>query len=130
MHLQIRAVPAKSPPNLAEFLQVLADAKINLVAAGGGYVESGGEFVFAVEDGQEDAAMAALSLDYQPRLVRPKRCLLDDEPGQLLSCITDAMAENAGSKRVIKDILVGAEKEDGKVIVQVWSEEPGPPPAS
>jgi hypothetical protein len=125
MHLQIRAVPAKSPPNLAEFLKVLADAKVNLIAAGGGFLESGGEFVFAVEDGEEDKAMAALVPDYKPRLVTPKRCLLTDEPGQLLGCINDAIAANAGTKRVVKDILVGANREDGFVVVQVWSEEPG-----
>ena len=126
MHQQIRSVPALSPPNLADFLTVLADAGINLAGASGSNVESGGEFAFAVEDGQEQAAMDALfAAKYRPRLVQPKVCLLEDTPGQLLACITDAIAENQGTGRVIKDILVGANREDGKVVVQVYSEEPG-----
>lgn len=124
MHLQIRSVPAQSPPNLAAFLKVLADADINLAGASGSDVESGGEFAFAVEDGQEEAAMAALmAADYHPRLVEPKICRLEDSPGQLLACITEAIAENEGTGRVIKDILVGAQKEDGMIVVQVYSEE-------
>ena len=126
MHQQIRSVPALSPPNLADFLRVLADADINIGGASGSDVESGGEFAFAVEDGQEEAAMDALrSAGYTPRLVEPKVCLLEDTPGQLLACITDAISANQGSGRVIKDILVGANREDGKVVVQVYSEDPG-----
>ena len=129
MHQQIRSVPALSPPNLADFLRVLADADINIGGASGSDVESGGEFAFAVEDGQEQAAMDALvAAGYKPRLLEPKRCLLEDTPGQLLACITDAIAENRGTGRVIKDILVGANKEDGKVVVQVYSEGPGDRP--
>ena len=125
MHQQIRSVPALSPPNLADFLTVLADAGINLAGASGSNVESGGEFAFAVEHGQEQAALDALTAkDYKPRLVEPKVCFLDDEPGQLLACISDAIAENDGTGRVIKDILVGAQPQDGKIVVQVYSEEP------
>ena len=129
MHQQIRTVPKLSPPNLAAFLKVLADADINIGGASGSNVESGGEFAFAVEDGQEQAAMDALfAAKYRPRLVQPKVCLLEDTPGQLLACITDAIAENANTGRVIKDILVGANREDGKVVVQVYSEGPGDRP--
>jgi len=129
VHQQIRTVPKLSPPNLAAFLQVLADADINIGGASGSNVESGGEFAFAVEDGKEQAAMNALKkASYKPRLVQPKVCLLEDTPGQLLACITDAIAENANTGRVIKDILVGANREDGKVVVQVYSEGPGDRP--
>jgi hypothetical protein len=129
VHQQIRSVPALSPPNLADFLTVLADAGINIGGASGSDIESGGEFAFAVQDGQEDAAMAALkAANYQPRLVEPKRCLLEDSPGQLLACITEAIAENEGTGRVIRDILIGAQPEDGLVVVQVFSEEPGQRP--
>ena len=126
MHQQIRTVPRLSPPDLAAFLKVLADADINIGGVSGSNVESGGEFAFAVEDGKEQAAMNALKkASYKPRLVQPKVCLLEDTPGQLLACITDAISANQGSGRVIKDILVGANKEDGKVVVQVYSEDPG-----
>ena len=125
MHQQIRSVPALSPPNLADFLTVLADAGINLAGASGSNVESGGEFAFAVAHGQEQAALDALTkAGYAPRLVEPKVCFLVDEPGQLLACIQDAIAENEGTGRVIKDILVGAQPQDGNVVVQVYSEEP------
>ena len=63
-----------------------------------------------------------------PASLEPKRCLLEDTPGQLLACITDAIEANQGSGRVIKDILVGANREDGKVVVQVYSEGPGDRP--
>ena len=129
MHQQIRTVPKLSPPNLAAFLKVLADADINIGGASGSNVESGGEFAFAVEDGQEQAAMDALfAAKYKPRLVKPKVCLLEDTPGQLLACITGAIEANQGSGRVIKDILVGANREDGKIVVQVYSEGPGDRP--
>jgi hypothetical protein len=52
VHQQIRSVPALSPPNLADFLTVLADAGINIGGASGSDIESGGEFAFAVHDGQ------------------------------------------------------------------------------
>ena len=129
MHQQIRTVPKLSPPDLAAFLKVLADAGINIGGVSGSNVESGGEFAFAVEDGQEQAAMDALKdAKYKPRILEPKRCLLDDTPGQLLACITDAISENRGTGRVIKDILVGANREDGKIVVQVYSEGPGEGP--
>jgi hypothetical protein len=125
VHQQIRTVPRLSPPDLAAFLKVLADADINIGGVSGSNVESGGEFAFAVEDGQEKAAMDALkAAGYKPRILEPKRCLLEDTPGQLLACITDAISENQGTGRVIKDILVGANREDGKIVVQVYSEGP------
>ena len=71
MHKQIRVVPAKSPADLKAFLEVLAAARINIVAAGGSDVEQGGEFAFAVTDGQEADAIALLrDAGYQPREAR------------------------------------------------------------
>lgn len=129
MHLQIRSVPALSPPNLADFLKVLAEAKINIEGASGSNIGSGGEFALAVRDGEERAAIDVLErAGYKPRLVAPKQCQLKDEPGALLACITDAMAENEGTDREIKDILVGANRENGLVVVQVYSSVPGEDP--
>ena len=80
MHAQIRTKPARSPANLAELLQVLKDAGINIEAAGGSNIEQGGEFAFAVAHGQEDKAIAILEEErYKPRLVRPvHNCVLDE----------------------------------------------------
>ena len=95
MHLQIRAIPAKSPADLKAFLEVLAAADINIVAAGGSNLEQGGEFAFAVTHGQEDEAIRLLKeAGYQPRALDASvatedgavftTCWMTDEPGQLL----------------------------------------------
>ena len=52
MHKQFRVVPAASPPDVEKLLRRLKDAKVNLAGAGGSNVEYGGEFAFAVDDGQ------------------------------------------------------------------------------
>ena len=123
MHQQIRTVPAKSPANLQEFLQVLVDAGINIEAAGGSNIEQGGEFAFAVAHGQEEGALIALKHEgYAPRLVDVTYCALTNEPGQLLACITGVTTNNNEHGRVIKDIVVGVPDDDGRIQVQVYSE--------
>ena len=126
MHQQVRVVPALSPPDLAALLDVLYRAGVNLVAAGGGNIELGEEFAFVPEDDQFDLAIDALTrAEYQPRLLEKdkdfKLCWLDNEPGQLLACVQDATRENIERGRVVKDILIGIEPEDGKIGVQVYS---------
>jgi hypothetical protein len=126
MHQQIRVVPAASPSDLAKLLGVLATEKVNLVAAGGGNIELGEEFAFATTDGQEQTAMEALAKDYHPRLLKEedgdfKLCWLTNEPGQLLSCIKQATEENLDRGRKVKDILIGVERENGLIGVQVYS---------
>jgi hypothetical protein len=130
MHLQIRAVPMTSPPDLARFLGVLKEAGVNLVAAGGGNLELGGEFACVPEHGQEDLAMDALrAAKYRPTLIEVggpalRLCWLTDEPGQLWSCISEAAEINLAEGRVIADVLVGTERDDqGRVPVQVYSVE-------
>ena len=122
MHQQIRTVPAMSPPNLQEFLQVLLDAGINMEAAGGSNIEQGGEFAFAVAHGQEEEALIALKhKGYAPRLVDVTHCALTNEPGQLLACITDVTTSNNEHGRVIKDIVLGVPDEDGRIQIQIYS---------
>ncbi|HYO44642.1 MAG TPA: hypothetical protein VES19_15695 [Candidatus Limnocylindrales bacterium] len=123
MHKQIRTVPAHSPGDLAEFLRVLAEAEINIEIAGGSNVEFDGEFAFAVQHGQEEEAMRVLEqARYHPRLVEVVECLLSNEPGQLLACITEVAQYNAASGMAIRDISVGVPGEDGRIPVQVYSE--------
>lgn len=127
MHLQIRTVPAHSPADLVEFLRVLAEAEINIEIAGGSDVEFGGQFAFAVEDGREDEAMRVLrEAKYDPQLVEVVDCLLSNEPGQLLACITSVAQSNAASGMAIRDISVGVPGEDGLIPVQVYSEARSP----
>lgn len=132
MHIQIRTVPATSPPDLAHFLGVLADAGVNVVAAGGGRLELGGELAFAPEHDQEDLAMRTLQdAGYRPRLLDARRgdfrlCSLTNEPGQLHGCISEAAEENLLARRVIADIIVGVEPdENGRIAVQVYSVDRG-----
>ncbi len=126
MHQQIRVVPALSDPDLAKLLDVLYGAGVNLVAAGGGNIELGEEFAFVPNEDQFERALDALTgADYQPRLLEKdkdfKLCWLDNEPGQLLACVQEATRENLEKGRVVKDILIGIEPEDGKIGVQVYS---------
>jgi hypothetical protein len=130
MHQQVRVEPATSPADLAKLLGVLAEARVNLVAAGGGDIELGDEFAFVPSEGQEEAAMSALAkAGYAPRLLNAgedyKLCWLTNEPGQLLSCIQEATEENLERGRKVKDVLIGIEpNEEGRIGVQVYSIEP------
>jgi hypothetical protein len=126
MHQQIRVVPAASPSDLAKLLGVLAEADVNLVAAGGGNIELGEEFAFVPSEGQEQTAMNALARDYRPRLLNAgvdyKLCWLTNDVGQLLECIQSATEENLEKGRKVKDILIGVEPDDeGRIGVQVYS---------
>jgi hypothetical protein len=126
MHQQIRLdVPASSPPNLEAVLQILKDAGINIVAVGGSNVEQGGEFGFAVDHDKQDAALEALrSARLRPRVVDVTLCLLDNRPGALLECITEANRNHRPGGRLIRDIAVGVPEADGRVPVQVYFEGP------
>jgi hypothetical protein len=122
MHQQIRTVPAKSPADLAELLRVLKDHGVNIVAAGGGEVEKGGEFAFAVAHGEEQDAIQALTDEgYLPRLVDVEHEILDDRPGELHRFVAKVAQENRRRGYVIKDVSVGVPDSSG-IPVQVYSE--------
>jgi hypothetical protein len=130
MHLQIRSVAKASPPDLARFLGVLAKADVNLLAAGGGSLELGGEFAFAPEHDHAGRAVDALTAaGYEVRLLDVGRgdfqlCWLTNEPGQLHACIAKVSEENLAAGRVIADVLVGVERDaEGRIPVQVYSVE-------
>jgi hypothetical protein len=128
MHLQIRCVPAASPADLKAFLQVLADNDVNIIAAGGSNVESGGEFAFAVDDEDPDEVKRVTALltakGYSPRVVDVHYCWLTNEPGQLLSCVTEATVKNADRGVVIRDVSIGVPGADGRILVQIYSDVP------
>ena len=129
MHLQIRLKPALSPPDVELLLRRLKEANVNLRGVGGSDIEFGGEFAFAVDDGQEDRAKAALDAagyryrvlehDVDPELTL---CWLENVPGALHACLEGIANANLDSGRIIRDMLIGV-PEDGRVPVQIYSEE-------
>jgi hypothetical protein len=128
MHLQIRSNPALSPPDVEKLLGRLADAGVNLVAAGGSNVEGGGEFAFAVgHDDQAKAVQVLTQHKYKHRVLDSDGddaltlCWLTNKPGELRACIAKAKADNKGSGRKIHDILIGVATDQG-IPVQVYSE--------
>jgi hypothetical protein len=127
MHQQIRlVVPKKSPPDLASVLEVLAP--FNILAAGGSNIEHGGEFAFAVDHGEQVAALTALqAAGYEPRVADVHFCTVTDSPGTLLACIREATAKNKASGKLIKDIAIGGRNASGEMPIQVYSEKPGKP---
>ena len=109
------------------FLEVLAKGGVNIVAAGGGDVEKGGEFAFAVAHGKEAHAMEVLKrAKYEPRLVDVDDEVLDDKPGELHRFITKVATANKQKGLKIRDVSVGVPVKDGpnkgKIAVQVYSE--------
>jgi hypothetical protein len=130
MHLQVRLKPALSPPDVEQLLRRLKDANVNLAGVGGSDVEFGGEFAFAVDDGQEDRAKAALDAEpaYKYRIlehgVDPELtlCWLENVAGALHACLESVSASNLDGGRIIRDLLVGVPV-DGRIPVQIYSEE-------
>jgi hypothetical protein len=129
MHKQLRVVAISSPPDIEKLLGRLKDAGINLAGVGGGNVEFGGEFAFAVHHGEEDGAEGVLKQhgypyrkfdhDENPELTL---CPLKDEVGSLHACIARVSEENLKRGRIIRDVLVGMDDEVG-LAAQVFSEE-------
>jgi hypothetical protein len=122
MHLQIRAAPVQSPPNLADFLAVIAKEGINILTAGGSNIEQGGEFAFAVSHEDQCRAVEALAeAGYEPRVVTVDWGLMTDKPGQLLECVARVAAQNAATGKTIVDIAIGGPDADGRIPIQIYS---------
>jgi len=112
---------------------------VNIVAAGGSRVELGGQFAFVPyhdtddDDGHSHAPAVERALakgGYGPDKVewwntvdhpdRLRRADLEDRAGTLLEFVASVRDANGSSQR-IKDILVGTQRIDGKVPVQIYS---------
>jgi hypothetical protein len=128
MHQQIRTSAKTSAADIEKLLKRLKDADVNIAGAGGGNLEFGGEFAFAVHDGMEAAAIRVLKehgYKYEvieegdPRLTV---CWMKDEVGELHRCIQGVSEANLKSGRIIRDLIIGA-PENNKVPVQIFSEE-------
>jgi hypothetical protein len=127
MHQQIRAAtPRSSPPDLARLLSVLRDAGINIIAVGGSNHERDGEFGFAVDHDQQQAALDALAGARPPikaRVVDVEVAWLEDRPGALLAAVQKANQANRRGNRLIRDIAVGVPDGQGRVPVQIYYDE-------
>ena len=133
MHVQARAQPITSPPDLEAFIKVLSEPEtppgeptrvpINIEGISGGEVELGGEIVFAVEHGREsDAEDWLREAGYDPTFTEDifAREMTGNQAGQLLSIIRGATETTRGKNRVIRDVLIGEKTgEPGAFFVQI-----------
>jgi hypothetical protein len=140
MHLQIRAAPVASPPDVEKLLRRLAEDGVNLVAIGGSDVEFGGELAFVPQDGHEDRTFAVLDrFEYPYRVLHVDQdeglslCEVPNTPGALHECLAQIAADNLKRGRIIRDILIGIPDGDQRandlVPVHVYSEQVRTPAA-
>ena len=133
MHLQVRARPVASPPDVEKLLGRLAREGVNLVAIGGSNLEFGGELAFVPQDGHEDAAFRVLDkFEYPYRVLHVDRdeglalCEVPHEAGALHACLREVANDNLKRGRIIRDILVGIPDEEERsknvVPVHIYSE--------
>jgi hypothetical protein len=105
---------------LFRLLDLLAAEGFNLRTAGGRGIETGGEFVFAVDDEDDPdkaskcAAFLARNGYRDVRLVEPFMCEVDDRVGALRDCL----AKLASEGRRVDEVFVGTPRK-GKVPVHV-----------
>jgi hypothetical protein len=138
MHLQVRAMmtagfttgdeagspeatTVATPGALIRLLQRLADNQVNLKTAGGSRIEAGGQFVFALDDDDDqEAPYRAAQLinddgEWHAWVVEPFHCHTSDQPGGLLGCLQKV--EAAGL--VVDEIFVGTPEADGSIPLQI-----------
>lgn len=147
MHIQARARPQLSPPDLAEFLGAIAGAdlldadKINVEGVTGSSVEDGGFFVFAVTHGREAECHTRLesyrcqwTTDLYAERIPPDPGTVEpdpNQPGVLLGIVQRAKESRIAAGRPISEVLLGAfTNEPGQFFAQVsfvgsdWQDEP------
>jgi hypothetical protein len=106
--------------SLVRLLQLLARNKYNLRMAGGSGIETGGEFVFAVDDEDDEdkarkcAALLAENGFEQVRVVEPFMCEVNDRVGALRDCLKELVDQG----RQIDEVFVGTPR-NGKVPIHV-----------
>ena len=123
MHIQAKSKAARSPADLAAFLQILADdvgnGPINIEGVTGCGVETGDGIVFAMSDEQHDEGVqrlrdAGYEVDETEDLyteevpITPTIGIEDpNQPGVLLRIIENAKASHEANGRPIDRVLVG-----------------------
>jgi hypothetical protein len=138
MHIQAKATPAASPPDLEAFVRVLSEptqpdpanptrTPINIEGVAGGGLETGGELVFAPEHDREGDVIewleeagyrniTILNADNGDFFVK----VLDgNTPGQLLTAIAEATTQNLAAGRLIKYVLIGQDTATDAHYVQI-----------
>jgi hypothetical protein len=142
MHIQAKAHPAASPPDLDRFVRTLSEptqpdpanptrTPINIEGVAGGDLETGGEIVFAPEHGREGDVVEwleeagyrnveILNADNGDFFVK----ILDgNSPGQLLTAIAEATTQNLAAGRLIKYVLIGQDTATDAHYVQISFQE-------
>lgn len=127
MHIQARATPAASPPDVATFVQVLSEPEtppdeptrlaINIEGISGSDLETGGQIVFSFDHDREDDVRAWLEeAGYRDIEFRNADLgeivwveLTGNVPGQLLQAIRAASTDNVPNGKLIKDVVIGQE---------------------
>lgn len=128
MHQQIRTSAKTSAADIEKLLGRLADAGVNIAAAGGSDLEFGGEFAFAPDHQAHRAALGVLDeFKYEYRVIGEDDpgltvCYMENRPGELHRCIRGVAEANLKSGRIIRDLIIGVPDDNG-VPVQIYSEE-------
>lgn len=150
MHIQAKATPAASAPDLERYVRTLSEpnqpdpahprAPINIEGVTGRDLETGGEFVYSFDHDRLDELIEWLreaGYDAPTFLtgVDPTKdgapqnselfvqVLPANEPGQLLRAISEATAANLSEGRIIKDVLIGQQTATNITYVQISFQE-------
>jgi hypothetical protein len=148
MHVQARAKPQKSPPDLVEFLKILAPGgpdDINIEGVTGSGIESVGHFVFTVTDGREREAHDRLTAakyhvqwtnDLYSEMIPGAQTSEEEpdpnQPGVLLGIVERAKNDTSIAKgRNIDTVLIGAVTDEREqfyaqvtFVGSVWQDQP------
>jgi hypothetical protein len=115
-----------APGALIGLLKLLDHNGYNLRLAGGKGIETGGEFVFAIDDEHDKMAAAKcvrfLHANHYPdaRVVEPLMCEVEDKKGTLHECLEKQMLDGA----LIDEVFVGTPGEDGLIPIHVTTIQP------
>src|SRR3954452_15457251 len=130
MHLQVRTVARRSPPNLVELLGVIEAHGIDMLTVGGSSIEQDGEFAFGVKASEEQEEAEAERIVQilhdegydKARHVEVVHCFAEDRPGGLLECIKSKAVEIEGAVPAIKDVALGGPDSERLILIQFYTE--------
>ncbi len=125
MHIQAKARPKASPPDLDGFFSPLSAPddnvagrqRINIEGISGDYLETGGELFFTFDHDREDDVRRWLEEKGYTEIEFLERDAGDffqaelpaNEPGHLLGAIRAATSQNLAEGRLIRNVLIGQE---------------------
>jgi hypothetical protein len=125
VHIQAKATPSASPPDLEAFFTLLSEpatpdhpdrVAINIEGISGDDMETGGEIYFSFDhDRQADVGAWLAEKGFTKIEFMDAeqghffQAVIEDAPGQLLGAIRDATTQNLAAGKIIKSIVVGRE---------------------